>query len=196
MLAPVRVTAPAVPVVTFGDGDSWLRLDGDTSQRALVDGLIEAATARLDGWAGILGRCLINQVWRVAACAWPADGILRLPFPDVSAATVTYLDTAGDELTVAGSAYGIHHDARGAFLRLDSTFDAPALASDSIDAIRVAFTAGYGATASDVPAPIRTAILLMVSHWFHHREAVADDTLAPLPVGVDALIAPYRRTGV
>lgn len=47
---------------------------------------------------------------------------------------------------------------------------------------------------STVPAPIRHAILLMVGHLFAHRDAVTATTAKPeqLPLGVDALLSPYR----
>ncbi len=39
--------------------------------------------------------------------------------------------------------------------------------------IEIAFVAGYGNAAAYVPAPIRQAILLLVAHWYEHREPVA-----------------------
>ena len=191
MFAPVRVTAPAGPVVSFDDANQWLHDVDD--QRASVEILIDAATSRLDGWTGILGRCLINQVWRVDFCRWPGSRGIRLPFPDVSAATVKYFDADNAEQAVSSGQVKILHDARGSYVRLSDGFTIPSLYDDRDDAMQVTFTAGYGAAATDVPAPIRTAILLMVSHWFHNREAVGDGSLAELPMGASALVEPYRR---
>lgn len=60
----------------------------------------------------------------------------------------------------------------------------------------VRWRAGYPAQdgKSTVPAPIRHAILLMVSHLFNNRDAVTVTAAQPatLPMGVDALLAPYR----
>jgi uncharacterized phiE125 gp8 family phage protein len=50
---------------------------------------------------------------------------------------------------------------------------------------------GYGATAADVPEPLRHAIRMLVAHWYENRGLVAAGA-AVLPAGVDALIAPYR----
>lgn len=196
MLAPVRSTAPSVPVVTFEDADQWLHTDGDQAQRALVEALIGTATAHLDGWTGILGRCLVNQGWTVKFSDWPSCQMLRLPFPDVSAVTVKYFDADNIEQTVDGDAVTILQDVRGSFIRFSEDFSFPSLYDDRSDAVQVTMTAGYGAAGTDVPAPIRTAILLMVSHWFHNREAVGDASTAELPFGANALIAPYRRVGV
>lgn len=56
----------------------------------------------------------------------------------------------------------------------------------------VRWRAGY--EAGKVPAPIRHAILLMVSHLFNNRDAVSTTTAQPaeLPLGVEALLSPYR----
>lgn len=61
----------------------------------------------------------------------------------------------------------------------------------------VRWKAGYPKTQegkSTVPAPIRHAILLMVSHLFNNRDAVTTTAAQPatLPMGVEALLAPYR----
>jgi uncharacterized phiE125 gp8 family phage protein len=52
---------------------------------------------------------------------------------------------------------------------------------------------GYGATASDVPDALRHAIRMLVAHWYENRGLAAVGTsVAVLPAGVGALIAPYR----
>lgn len=49
--------------------------------------------------------------------------------------------------------------------------------SERINAVQVDYIAGHAAP-SDVPVPIKQAILLLLSHWFEHRESVID---GPLP---------------
>jgi uncharacterized phiE125 gp8 family phage protein len=59
--------------------------------------------------------------------------------------------------------------------------------------IEVAFVAGYGSAAADVPAPIRQAILLLVAHWHEHREPVEIGAQhVPVPPMVCDLLKPYR----
>ena len=50
---------------------------------------------------------------------------------------------------------------------------------------------GYGTTENDVPEPIRQAILLLVGHWFLQREPTSPGVLSPIPLGINALLAPY-----
>ena len=55
----------------------------------------------------------------------------------------------------------------------------------------VRYRAGYAEGA--VPAPIRHAILLMVGHLYENRMAVtAATSMGAMPMGVDALLSPYR----
>jgi len=64
----------------------------------------------------------------------------------------------------------------------------------------VQWKAGYPVMGgkSTVPAPIRHAILLMVGHLFAHRDAVTATQAKPeqLPLGVDALLSPFRVMAV
>lgn len=65
--------------------------------------------------------------------------------------------------------------------------------------VTVRYRAGYPSVdgSSTVPAPIRHAILLMVGHLSGSRDAVTTTAAQPaeLPLGVAALLAPYRVWG-
>jgi uncharacterized phiE125 gp8 family phage protein len=193
LLRPVLVTAAAAPLLTTAEAKQWCRVDHDDEDQ-LFPALIAAAEDRLDGWTGILGRCLVHQTWRQDFPGWPADGELRLPFPDVSATglTVKYSDADDAEQTLAASQYELLEDATGALLRLRSGFSSPALYDDRCDPVRVQFVAGYGAVASAVPQALRTAALMMVAHWYANREALAS-AIAETPNGVGAIVSPYAR---
>jgi uncharacterized phiE125 gp8 family phage protein len=52
----------------------------------------------------------------------------------------------------------------------------------------VAFTAGYGDAADDVPASFRAAILELIAFLYEHR----GEAPAELPADVLALLAPFR----
>lgn len=42
-----------------------------------------------------------------------------------------------------------------------------------------------------IPEPVRQAMLLIIGHFYEHRETVSDFQNFPLPMGADALLAPY-----
>ena len=53
--------------------------------------------------------------------------------------------------------------------------------------------AGFGDTPSSVPAPIRHALLLLVSHWYEHRGPIEIGTAeARIPAAVSALSRAFR----
>jgi len=158
----------------------------------MVQGLLDAAASHFDGPRGVLGRCLINQVWRLSFSGWPTDRYIRLPFADVSAVSVKYRDGDNAEHTVSSGSVSILSDATGPVVRLSSDFALASLYSDRDDAVQVTFTSGFGEDPSSVPAAIRQAILLLVAHWYKNREAVAETSYAELPLGVRNLISPYR----
>lgn len=155
--------------------------------------LTEAAVAWLDGPNGTLGRCLLDQTWRLSIDHhFPPIIHLTLP-PVISVESVTYADDNGTERTLAPSAYRV--TGLGAWL----TEIAPeyGLAWPSVrwqrETIGVAFKAGYGTSAEDVPAPILQAIRLIVAHWFQNREAVnVGNITSEVPFGAKPLLSPFR----
>jgi len=78
--------------------------------------------------------------------------------------------------------------------RLTLTSATPSVVTRAFNAFEVAFTAGYGDAASDVPQPIRQAVQLLVAHWFERREPVAFGAgPQEVPAIVAGLLQPYRR---
>ena len=140
----------------------------------LIQQYIDAATAWLDGPAGILGRCLVTQTWRAEIDA--VAGPIRLPFPDSVVENALLADAEGGELI-----HDLVLQDQRPLLRLRSGLGRPAA---------ITFTAGYGAPA-DVPAAIRQAMLLLVTQWYEHRQVTGTGTA--LPFAVQAMLAPYRR---
>jgi len=189
MFLPVRTVAPTAAPVSLVEAKAHLRVD-HSDDDSLIEGLIEAATAYLDGWTGILGRALVTQTWRQDLAAF-GDPI-RLPLsPVASVSSVTYYDQAGAEQTLSASAYVLLADSAGAYIDLASGQSWPAVANKA-DPVRVTFVTGYGA-ASDVPRPIRQAILLHLGLLYEHREAASGSgPAAELPLAHGALVAPYR----
>jgi len=193
MHVPVRTVAPASAVASTAEARAACQIDDEvTDHNTLLDRLVSAATAHLDGWRGVLGRCIVTQTWRQDFDAWAR--VLRLPFPDCTVTELRYFEDGDDTGTVvAATNYDGLADELGAYLRLRDDFDLPGDLAET-RAVRVTFTAGFGATA---PEDIKHAVLLLVAHWFANREAVnLGNTGTELPLGVAALIAPYRRIGV
>ena len=193
MHVPVLTVVPAADLISLAEIKSQCRID-TADDDTLLSVLIQAATDHLDGWAGVLGRCLITQTWRQDFCDWPANGKLRLPFPDVQSVTVKYQDADDVETTMPSSLYELLEDTIGSYVRFRKDFTSPALYDDKEFPISVTLVAGYGSAASAVPDAIRQAAMILAAHWYENREAV---TTGPAPVAVPmavtSLIEKYRR---
>lgn len=176
---PTLVEAPE-DLLGLDEAKAHLRVDHD-DEDDLIRGLVAGAVAHLDGWQGVLGRCILTQTWAVSVASL---GTQRLPFPDVQSAVVSYLDANGDSQTVDPADYRVEVFHGAGYLVFDSGYSAPTVLSGRDDAVTI--TAVYGV---DVPPPaLKVAALMLVGHWYRHREGGTDDIPAP----VKALIAPYR----
>lgn len=193
MLAPVRTVAPAVPLLTLDDAKAHLRVD-HADEDALISGLIDAAAAHLDGYNGILGRALITQTW---AAEFPTFvNRMDIPLGPVQSATIQYYDSLNAQQTLATSVYAVLSDGLGPYVTLKYNQQWPQTYTRD-DAVKITFVAGYGATAPDVPAAIRSAMLLLISHWYDNRSALSvGESVSEMPFSVTALLAPFRRVGV
>ena len=83
-MTPTLIAPPSQPVVVLLDLREHLRVEHSADDN-LIEALERAAVAHLDGWTGILGRCIMPQTWQVSL----PGGVSVLPFPDVVSATVT-----------------------------------------------------------------------------------------------------------
>lgn len=181
MQTPVRTVPPATGVLTLAEIKAHLRVD-HTNEDALIAIYLDAATAHLDGWTGILGRCLVTQTWVAKFEEFEAE--MDLPFPGAAVSSVTYYDGANALQTLASTVYTVSHEDGGSHLELKfgqawpTTYDRP-------DAIAVTATYGFG-SAADVPSSLKAAIMLHVGAMFENRGD------SEPPAAHDALVGPYR----
>jgi uncharacterized phiE125 gp8 family phage protein len=185
----ILTSGPAVEPVALAEAKAHLRVDG-SAEDTLIASLI--VTSRLHVEAAI-GLALIAQSWSWYIDAWPPGPALKLPLrPVQSVAAVRLYDESAAATSLDPAAYFL--DGAGVPPRLVRhgalAWPKPGRIANGIE---IAFTAGYGSAAADVPAPIRQAILLLVAHWYEHRSPLEDGVHAePLPDMVSELLAPYR----
>lgn len=149
------------------------------------DSLITTARRHVEQ---ITNRTMLTTVRRVTLDGFPC--IIRLWKPPIiSVTSITYIDTAGGTQTLSSSDYitslisvpGRITPAYG--LTWPST-------QSRMDAVNVNYTAGY-ASAALVPQDLKHAMLLLVKHWWEHREAAATGSVKEIEFAVSALCMPY-----
>ncbi|HJZ42692.1 MAG TPA: head-tail connector protein [Hyphomicrobiaceae bacterium] len=188
-MALVLTSGPAAEPITLAEAKAHMRVDG-TAEDTLVSSLI--ITSRLHIEAA-LGLAFITQAWSYFLDAWPASREVRLPLRPVQSITAVRLYAADESIeTVPADTYMLDGAANPARLVRNDTAAWPK-PSRAANGIEIAFVAGYGNLAASVPAPIRQAILLLVAHWYEHREPVELGAPGvPVPPMVSELLLPYR----
>lgn len=185
------MTAPAAAIVTVDEAKAHLRVDG-TDDDSYITALVAKATQAAERYCD---RAFIHQDWALALDAFPACGrMIKVPLPPLVAVTrLSYVDGAGADQVLAPADYQMSRRSP-AIIAPAPGKSWPATQAGRLDAVTVEFTAGYGDAASDVPAPIHHAILLLVAHWYENREPVVTDITRALelPFSVDSLLSPYR----
>lgn len=180
-----RTEAPAEPLLSAADARADLRLVDD-SQDADIDLKIAAATEYFDGKDGILGRALVTQKWELSMDKFPFGCEFKIPLPPLqSVESITYLDTNGDEQTLATSVYAVDIASEPGVVSLKYGQVWPSTLSQR-NAVTVAFTCGYG-TADEVPERIKSAVKLKVVDLFEQAEGNGK--------AIDSLVFGYRVFG-
>lgn len=184
-------TPPVNLAVSLADAKSHLRVDHE-DEDILIRNYIIAATERLDGRLGILGRCLITQTWTMRLDSFPAS--IALPFAPVQSITsIDYTDTANNPQTVTATDYEFEAGEYNPCITLATGISWPSTATTR-GAASVTFIAGYGPDPKDIPGPITQALLLIIGHFYRNREAEMTGPISTeIKFGVDTLTAPYRR---
>lgn len=180
MTDPVLVTPPAA-LLSLGEVKLHLRITDDFED-SLVETFMAAAEAHLDGWNGILHRCILTQTWAVKVEALEST---KLPFPDVQSAVVTYLDAGGATQTVAPENYRVRTISGQGWLTFADTYAAPAVLAGRDDAVTISAVFGK----AEAPAPLRTAAMMIAAA---HYDAARKGEPVSVPDLVNTLVAPYR----
>ena len=186
VLAPVMVAAPAEAPVSLDEAKAHLRVEHDEDDTLLAV-MIDAATQSLDGRTGTLRRCLMRQTWRVDLPGFPRSGTIPLPLFPVVSISVTYTDTSGAAVDLVADEAMLRQTVGGPVVRRPAGIEWPPTAVAD-DAVRITCVCG-AAAAAEVPAPIRSAILLMVGDLYRNREIGTSGSQAV----IGARLAPYRR---
>lgn len=187
------VTPPAVDPVSLEEMKLHLRADHFEEDFSIAS-YIKAATGRLDGPGGMLGRCLIAQTWRVTFDRFPNEIELPLP-PCMSVDSISYLDALGELVEIPASDYRVTGIGALSGARILPARGKSWPLTFETDSVQVEFTAGFGTSPADVPEALRVAVMMHAAHLYATRESVAVGSgigVAEIPHGHGDLIRDYR----
>lgn len=195
MSNPVRepdtiATQPLVEPWTVEDIKRQTRLDGDFD----LDTMNLAGFAARRAVESHLRLNLIDTVRVFKFSQWPQFDTIWIKWGPIDAAgvtSITYVDNAGAEQTLATSVYDTDIYNRPGRVFLKDSQSWPSIRGDTYG-LTINYTAGFGPALTDVPEDIRIAILMLAAHWVRTREAVSDETLKEVPMGYRHLLSRER----
>lgn len=182
------VPAAALPVAAF---KAHMRMGSGFADDDLQDGLLEthlrAAMAAVEARTG---KILLERSFRWTLTAWRDEYRQPLPVAPVSSITdVVFIDRHGVETTAPQAGWRLEPDTHRP--RLIGTTGAM-LPVPQGGSVRLGMVAGYGPDWSDLPEDLAQAVFLLAAHFYEFRHG-AGGAASDIPMGVAALIAPYRN---
>jgi uncharacterized phiE125 gp8 family phage protein len=186
----ILTSGPLVEPVSLAEAKVHCRVDND-AEDTLIASLILAARMHIERSLNV---ALIEQGWSLYLDRWPDGPWVKLPLAPVLGVTAVRLYSPTDSFVTLDPDLFIL-DGAGQHPRL-ARREAQAwpLPGRGVNGIEIAFTAGYGAAADNVPMPVRLAIKMLIAHWYETREPVMPaDAVSTVPMSVNSLISPYRQ---
>jgi len=189
----ILIEGPELEPVSLEEAKLHLRVDG-TEEDALISALISTAREFCESFTG---RSLALQTFEYISGPFLSSiGIIKLPMPPlIELVYFKYLNTNGEEITlIEDSGFYVVKSLEPAVLCLKLATGWPLDLSYRPDAVKIRFKAGY----SEVPKSIKQAMLLLIGHFYEHREAVnigggtvGGGEIKELPLAVSSLLRPF-----
>lgn len=186
------ITPATLEALTVQEVKDYLRVDS-AAEDTLLGVLIKASTEMAESY---LGRFLLTTVIEEFYDFFPVYKTGVDPFhgdrniiflsrgPVQSVASVKYIDGNGDEQTVTASDYRTDLVSEPSRIMPNEGWLGT---KDTVNAVIIRYTCGY-TQASDVPANIKMAMLLMIGEMYEKRM----DSVHRLPTASEYLLNPYR----
>ncbi len=178
-----EVVIEATYVAETFAGDEVMYYNGEEND--LLAGYIAAARGYAEGFQN---RAYITTAFKLTLDRFPI--VISPPRPPlISVTSIKYYDTDGVQQTLSADVYTVDVESEPGRIALGYNQSWPAI-RNIINAVEVNFTAGYGTAGSDVPATIKQAIKLLVSHYYCIRQPVIVGTgVAEVPDSVKSLLS-------
>jgi len=211
LLSYKLITPPSVEPVSLELAKQHLRVDFPEDDR-LIQMYIVAARQYAEKYTN---RAFFSQQWQLSLDHfplpkfkttlnseerhdWPYFGAswdyfsIRLPKPRcISVDSVTYLDLTATLQTLDPSTYFVDTSSEPARLVPAQNLFWPYTQQYLPGSVSITYTTGSygdGVTVNTCPQTIVMAMLLLIGHWYEHREDASELNLKNIPLGVGALL--------
>jgi uncharacterized phiE125 gp8 family phage protein len=180
------ITPPKLEPVSIAEVKEQIGIKSDDPA---LDSIISRRIVEARKYAeNYTGRALIEQTRELRWACFVDEH--ELPSA-LSVSSMKYIDTDGTEQTLDTSNYVLDTYAFIPFVKLAYGKSWPAARLEH-NAVRIQYSAGYGATADAVEPLIKEAIILLIGHWMNHQaQAESGVTISRVPYAVRDLLDPY-----
>jgi len=185
------ITEPSVEPLSTADVKQHLNLaSAVTAHDTRIAAMISAARKWCEDYTN---RSFITTTWELSMDRFPYQQLaMFLPRPPLQSVTfVKYIDLQGTEQTWANTNYTVSTGREPGRIACNYQVIFP-YSRYQADAIKVQYVAGYGDAAVNVPAGLKQAMLLLIGHWFEHRESVAQGVWNEVPMATQSLLESYK----
>lgn len=190
---PKRTILPLVEPVTLTELKAHLRID-HADEDSYITNLITAARELVESY---LKKALIAQTYVWTLNSWRLDidpsGKRFIELPVGPLLAITSINTYGenDNATLwAADQYYAAKSQNRLYARAGVSWPDVTRVAEGIE---IAYQAGFGANASDVPQGVKQALMQLAAHLYDTRTAVNQSPLKPIPLSVLDLLTPYRK---
>jgi uncharacterized phiE125 gp8 family phage protein len=189
-MATKRIGA-ASEVITLAEARKHLRIDpiGGTEEHPDDDYITATITSAREWTELYLDRAVGSQTLELALDEFP-DAIELKPYVQ-SVTFIKYIDSDGVEQTIDSDDYTLDNYSSPCWV-VPAFGAAFPTAREIPNAVKVRYVAGYDVD-NPVPQAIVSAMLLIIGHLYENRQQnLAGMAVNELPMGVCALLQPYR----
>jgi uncharacterized phiE125 gp8 family phage protein len=172
------------------------KYSSDTTEDTLLTALITSARQYVEA---VTRRQLITATWDFYLDMFPSHNFINIPLGKLQSITsMAYTDSDGTVTTMGVTTdYLVDSSSEPGRIVLPFSGSWPSSTLYTVNPIAIRFICGYGATAADVPAAIRSAIKMTVEDLYENRSAVHNRAGVQIAENktVLALLWPYRLWG-
>lgn len=179
-------TAPTSEPVTTAEAKAHLRVD-ISDDDTLIASLIAAARQAFEE---INGRSLFTTTWKLILDGWPSGQAIVLPRPPLqSVSSIAYIDTDNSTTVWDTLNYVVEINRTPGRVYLAYNKSWPTAILRPASPITITYVSGW-ATVGAIPQRYKQAILLLVGHWYEHREAIVSTGAMPkaIPLAYESLL--------